>query len=109
LITSDHSLQELRIHVGALQHVLHHLKAELLLIWQKQLGLKFCRNFFMAKSSVKVVLGEPLLIPNSSATSRTVKRRSYMINICTLSMTSAFLFIGRLLERWSLYADMRHL
>jgi hypothetical protein len=46
----------------------------------------------MIKSSIKIVFVEPLLIPTSSAISWTIKWWSSMIDVCTLSMTSAWPF-----------------
>jgi hypothetical protein len=72
---------------------------------KSSLGTNFAATLRMPKSSVKNVFAEPQLIP-SSAVSRTVKRRSSMINVHSLSMTSAFRLVDGLPERCSLSADM---
>jgi hypothetical protein len=51
----------------------------------------------MPKSSVKPMFAEPLLIPISSAISQRVKQWSSMIDVRTLSMTSAFWLLDSLL------------
>jgi hypothetical protein len=89
--SSHHGLRELRIPVGALQHVPCSLKAELLLLLRKQLGLHMC------KSSVIIECAEPVLIPTSSAISRIVKQYS-RIREHTFSMTFAFRLVDRLPE-----------
>jgi hypothetical protein len=60
----------------------------------------------MPKFSVKIVFAELLSTPTSSAIFQVVKQQSSMIDIQTLSMTSAFWLVHGLLERWSLSADM---
>jgi hypothetical protein len=82
IVTIGPWFQELRISVGALQHVLYDLKAELLLLQRKQLG-HTATTLSMPKSSVKIVLVEHLLIPTSSEISQTVKRQSSVIDVCT--------------------------
>jgi hypothetical protein len=53
------------------------------------------------------MFAEPLLITTSSAISWMVKRRSSMIHVPILSITSAFQLIDGLPERWSLAIDMQ--
>jgi hypothetical protein len=104
LVTSDYCLQELRIPVGTLQHVLHDLKVELLLMQRKQ---RFAATLRMPKPSVNIVFVEPLLTSTSSAISRRLKWWSSIINVRTLPMTSAFRLVGGFPEHWWLTTDMR--
>jgi hypothetical protein len=50
-----------------------------LLLLRKQLGHTFCHHSAPHRSSVKIECAEPMLIPTSSAISRTVRRRSSRI------------------------------
>jgi hypothetical protein len=103
LITSDHGLQELRIPVGALQHVPHDLEAELLCSsCESSLSTNLATTLHMCNSSVTSECAGSVLIPTSSAIFRTVKRRSSRMRECTFSMTFAFRVVDGLPERWSL-------
>jgi hypothetical protein len=67
---------------------------------KSSLGINFAATLHMPKSSVKIMFEEP------QPTSWMVKRRSSMINVRTLSMTSAFWIADDLWE-WSLSANMQ--
>ena len=59
------------------------------------------------KSSVKTECAEPVLIPTSSTSSRTVTRRSCMAKVRTWSMSSSFWLVEGLPERSSLSTAVR--
>ena len=61
----------------------------------------------MATSSVKMECTEPVLLPTSSASSRTVTQQSCMTKVHTWSMSSSFRLLEGLLERVSLSTDVR--
>jgi hypothetical protein len=66
---------------------------------------RFADTLRMDKSLVKMEYTEPMLIPTSSASSRTVTRWSCMTRVRTWSMSSSFRFVERLPERASLSTD----
>ena len=69
--------------------------------------MNFADTLRMAKSSVKIECSEPVLIPTSSASSRTVTRRSCMSKVRTWSVSSSFPLVEDLPERASLSTDVR--
>jgi len=68
---------------------------------------RFANTLRMDKSSVKMECTEPVLIPTSSASSRTVTWRSCMTKVRTWSMSSSFRLVEGLPERASLSTDVR--
>jgi hypothetical protein len=68
---------------------------------------RFADTLRVAKSSDKMECNEPVLIPTSSASSRTVTRRSCMSKVRTWSISSSFRFVECLPERASLSTDVR--
>ena len=68
---------------------------------------RFADTLRMDKSSVKMERTEPVLIPTSSASSRTVTRRSCMTKVRTWSMSSSFRLVKGPPERASLSTDVR--
>jgi len=68
---------------------------------------RFADTLRMDKSSVRMECTEPMLIPTSSASSRTVTRWSCMTKVRTWSMSSSFQLVEGLLERASLSTDVR--
>jgi hypothetical protein len=78
-----------------------------LMLLRKQLGHKFRHHSAHVQILFKIECAEPVLIPTSSAISRTVKQRSSRIRERIYSMTFAFRLVDSLPERWSLSSKVR--
>ena len=70
-------------------------------------GTNFADTLRITKSSVTVECTGPVLIPTSSASSRTVTRRSCMTKVRTWSMSLSFRLVEGLPERALLSTDVR--
>ena len=97
LITSDHDVQEFRVAVCEVQHVLRDFQTEFCSI-VSSFGMNCADTLCMAKSSVKMECTKPVLIPTSSTSSRMVTRRSCMTKVHTWSMSSSFRLVEGLPE-----------
>ena len=107
LVTSGHNVQKFGVTVCIVQHVLRDFQQSCFCSIVSNFGTNFADTLRMAKTSVKMECTEPVLIPTSSASSRTVTRRSCMTKVCTWSVSLSFWLVEHLQARASLSTKVR--